>query len=108
MRWSVRYIIRWIRRNCVRVIKKQKCLFTVSRHYIATAAHCIQQARIKDIIVYLGELDTQNSGYTLEPLAAEKHRVSKKIIHPKFQFRITQPDRYDLALLQLATPTTYK
>lgn len=80
----------------------------MSRQFIATAAHCIQQARIKDIVVYLGELDTQNSGFALEPLAAEKHRVSKKIVHPKFQFRITQPDRYDLALLQLATPTTFK
>lgn len=80
----------------------------VSRMYIATAAHCIQQARIKDILVYLGELDTQNSGITLEPLAAEKHRIRKKIVHPKFQFRITQPDRYDLALLQLAIPTNYK
>lgn len=59
-------------------------------------------------MIYLGELDTQNSGVALEPLAAEKHRVIKKMVHPKFQFRITQPDRYDLALLQLATPTTYK
>lgn len=82
--------------------------FLVSRYFIATAAHCIQQARIKDIIVYLGELDTQNSGLTMEPLPAEKHRVIKKIVHPRFQFRVTQPDRYDLALLQLAQPAVYK
>lgn len=80
----------------------------MSRNFIATAAHCIQQARIKDIIVYLGELDTQNSGFAVEPLPAEKHRVVKKLVHPRFQFRITQPDRYDLALLKLAVPAVYK
>lgn len=80
----------------------------VARQFIATAAHCIQQARVKDIVVYLGELDTQNAGAAVEPLPAEKHRVVKKLVHPRFQFRITQPDRYDLALLQMATPTTYK
>lgn len=63
---------------------------------------------MKDIIVYLGELDTQNSGHILEPFPAEKHRVKKKFIHPRFQFRVTQPDRYDLALLQLITPAGYK
>lgn len=74
---------------------------------IATAAHCIQQARLKDISVFLGEIDTQNSGLIYEPLPAEKHRVIQKIIHPRFKFRITQPDRYDLALLKLANPTGY-
>lgn len=28
-------------------------------------------------------------------------QVRRKIIHPQFRFRITQPDRYDLALLEL-------
>lgn len=82
--------------------------FLVSRRYVATAAHCIQQARIKDIIVYLGELDTQNSGVVSEPLPAEKHRISQKLIHPRFQFRMTQPDRFDLALLKLTKPAGYK
>lgn len=58
--------------------------------------------------MYLGELDTQNSGQTTEPLPAEKHRIIKKLVHPRFQFRITQPDRYDLALLQLAAPANFK
>lgn len=80
----------------------------MSRQFIATAAHCIQQARVKDIIVYLGVLDTQNAAITTEPLPAEKYRVIKKIVHPRFQFRITQPDRYDLALLQLSKPAVYK
>lgn len=79
----------------------------VSRHFIVTAAHCIEQARMKDIIVYLGEHDTQDSGTIDEPMPSEKHFVSRKFIHPKFKFRIAQPDRYDLALLQLTAPTTF-
>lgn len=80
---------------------------SVSRQFVVTAAHCIEQARMKDIIVFLGELDTQNSGKVYEPLPAQKHHVARKIIHPNFRFRIAQPDRYDLALLQLTIPTTY-
>lgn len=80
----------------------------VSRRYVATAAHCIQQANIKDITIYLGELDTQNSGSVSEPLPAEKHRVTQKIIHPLFQFRMTQPDRFDIALLRLSRPAGYR
>lgn len=79
----------------------------VSRQFVITAAHCIEQARMKDIIVYLGELDTQDSGKVHEPMPSEKHYVIKKIIHPNFKFRIAQPDRYDLALLQLAIPTSF-
>lgn len=30
-------------------------------------------------------------------------QVKKRIIHPNFKYRITQPDRYDLALLELIT-----
>lgn len=81
---------------------------TVSRRFVATAAHCISQARLRDITIYLGELDTQNSGKIVEPLPAEKHKVSQKIIHPRFRFRITQPDRYDIALLKLTKPAGYK
>lgn len=29
--------------------------------------------------------------------------MKRRIIHPNFQYRITQPDRYDLALLELIT-----
>lgn len=80
----------------------------MSRYFVATAAHCIQQARTKDIVIYLGELDTQNSGSVLEPIAAEKFRVVRKIVHPRFNFRMTQPDRYDLALLKLSRPANFK
>lgn len=79
----------------------------MSRHFVATAAHCIEQARMKDIIIYLGELDTQDSGKVRELWPAEKHYVMRKIIHPNFKFRVAQPDRYDLALLQLSIPTSF-
>lgn len=51
------------------------------------------RARLRDIKVFLGEYDTQNTGNYIEPLPEEIHKVSKKILHPYFQFRITQPDR---------------
>ncbi|XP_049530291.1 serine proteinase stubble [Anopheles darlingi] len=92
----------------IRIAEYQCGGVLVSRRYVATAAHCIQQARLKDIVIYLGELDTQNSGKIMEPLPAEKHRVELKIVHPKFIFRMTQPDRYDLALLKLTRPAGYK
>lgn len=72
---------------------------TVSRQFVITAAHCIEQARMKDIIVYLGELDTQNSGKVDEPWPAEKHYVNRKIIHPNFKFRIAQPGNVGIFML---------
>ncbi|XP_071053511.1 trypsin-7 isoform X1 [Onthophagus taurus] len=75
----------------------------VSSKYVATAAHCIIKAKLYDIVVYLGELDTQDTGSVVELAPAELHRVKTKIIHPKFQFRRTQPDRFDVALLELVT-----
>ncbi|KAJ9573658.1 hypothetical protein L9F63_008999, partial [Diploptera punctata] len=80
----------------------------VSRWYVATAAHCIHRARLKDITVFLGEYDTQNTGHYIEPLPEEILRVVHKIIHPNFQYRITQPDRFDLALLRLSRPVNYR
>lgn len=91
----------------IRIAEYQCGGVLVSKNFIATAAHCIQQARLPDIVIYLGELDTQNSGLIQEPLPSEKHRVLQKIVHPLFQFRMTQPDRFDLALLKLAKPTGY-
>ncbi|KAF5274820.1 hypothetical protein FQR65_LT00403 [Abscondita terminalis] len=73
----------------------------VSLRYVATAAHCVALAPLKLITVYLGELDTQNTGKVLETAPSERHEVAKKLLHPNFKFRATQPDRFDLALLQL-------
>ncbi|XP_077292462.1 serine protease 33 [Arctopsyche grandis] len=71
----------------------------VSRWFVATAGHCVQRARAKDIAVWLGALDTR-----AQAPPAERHKVSQKIVHPLFRYRITQPDRYDLALLLLSRP----
>ncbi|KAJ2938196.1 hypothetical protein O0L34_g18535 [Tuta absoluta] len=74
----------------------------VSRSYVATAAHCVSRARPRDIAVWLGALDTTAGTDT-----ARKLGVIQKILHPLFQFRMTQPDRYDIALLKLSRPITY-
>ncbi|XP_028167452.1 testisin [Ostrinia furnacalis] len=74
----------------------------VSRWYVATAAHCVSRARPRDIAVWLGALDTTAGADTSRKLG-----VVQKILHPLFQFRMTQPDRYDIALLKLARPITY-
>ncbi|XP_060533007.1 trypsin-7 isoform X2 [Cylas formicarius] len=79
----------------------------VSRNFVATAAHCVLSARMTDILVYLGELDTQDTGKVEELAPSELHRVRRVIFHPKFRYKATQPDRYDLALLELITEAGY-
>ncbi|XP_034142073.1 serine proteinase stubble [Drosophila guanche] len=91
----------------IRIAEYQCGGVLISANMVATAAHCIQQAQLADITVYLGELDTQDLGHIHEPLPVQKHSVMQKIIHPRFNFRMTQPDRYDLALLKLAHPTAF-
>lgn len=74
----------------------------VSKWFVATAAHCVSRARPRDISVWLGALDT-----TAGSAMARKVGVVHKILHPLFQFRMTQPDRYDIALLKLSRPIHY-
>ncbi|XP_060808583.1 testisin [Amyelois transitella] len=74
----------------------------VSRWYVATAAHCVSRARPRDVAVWLGALDTSAGSDT-----AWKLGVVQKILHPFFQYRLTQPDRYDIALLKLSRPITF-
>ncbi|CRK97952.1 CLUMA_CG011324, isoform A [Clunio marinus] len=80
----------------------------VSRKFVVTAGHCVSRAKLREIVIYLGELDTQNSGLIYEPLPAEKHSVVQKFVHPQFRFRLTQPDRFDIAALKLRKPAGYK
>lgn len=68
----------------------------------------VSRAKLREIVIYLGELDTQNSGLIFEPLPAEKHSVVQKFVHPRFRFRLTQPDRFDIAALKLRKPAGYK
>nr|XP_034838381.1 transmembrane protease serine 11D [Maniola hyperantus] len=74
----------------------------ISKWFVATAAHCVSRARPRDIAIWLGALDTASGTNT-----ARKLGVVQKILHPLFQFRMTQPDRYDIALLRLSRPITY-
>ncbi|XP_048002337.1 serine protease 42 [Leguminivora glycinivorella] len=74
----------------------------VSHWFVATAAHCVSRAHPRDIVVWLGALDTTAGSNT-----ARKVGVIQKILHPLFQFRMTQPDRYDIALLKLSRPIAY-
>ena len=39
-----------------------------------------------------------------EPLESESFKVEKIILHPNFRYMLTQPDRYDIALLKLDRP----
>uniref|UniRef100_A0A224XIH6 Putative trypsin-like serine protease n=1 Tax=Panstrongylus lignarius TaxID=156445 RepID=A0A224XIH6_9HEMI len=80
----------------------------VSSSFVITAAHCVYRAQLHDILVYLGEYDTQNTGYFPEPYPEEVQRVVQKIIHPNFQFRMSQPDRYDVALVRLAKSVIFR
>ncbi|KAK9503960.1 hypothetical protein O3M35_010410 [Rhynocoris fuscipes] len=80
----------------------------VSSFFVLTAAHCVHRAQMQDILVYLGEYDTQNTGYFPEPYPEEVHRVIQKIVHPNFQFRMSQPDRYDVALVRLARGVIFR
>lgn len=82
----------------------------VSRKFVVTAGHCVSRAKLIEIIIYLGELDTQDSGLIYEPpeLPPEKHSVVQKFVHPRFRFRLTQPDRFDVAALKLRKPAGYK
>lgn len=80
----------------------------VSRKFVVTAGHCVSRAKLREIVIYLGELDTQDSGLIYEPLPSEKHSVIQKFVHPRFRFRLTQPDRFDVAALKLRKPAGYK
>ncbi|KAL1132600.1 hypothetical protein AAG570_010552 [Ranatra chinensis] len=80
----------------------------VSERFVATAAHCVHRAALRDIVVYLGEYDTQNTGDYMEPYPEEAHRVVQKIIHPQFQYRLSQPDRFDVALVRLWRGVVFK
>ena len=43
-----------------------------------------------------------------EPLESESFKVDKIILHPNFRYMLTQPDRYDIALLKLDHPVYYR
>ena len=43
-----------------------------------------------------------------EPLDSEAFDVESITLHPEFRYMLTQPDRFDIALLKLDHPVFYK
>ncbi|KAK4310181.1 hypothetical protein Pmani_018243 [Petrolisthes manimaculis] len=80
----------------------------VNHFFVATAAHCVHKARLNQITVHLGEYDTKDTGDYHEPLPKETFSVLEKRIHPSFKYMLTQPDRYDIAVLRLNRPVVYR
>jgi len=65
------------------------------------------RAKLSQIIIYLGEYDTKDTDRA-EFLPKETLRVVQRKIHPLFKYMLTQPDRYDVALLKLNRPVVYR
>jgi len=88
-------------------ISSYQCGGVLLNHwYIATAAHCVHRAKLNKISVILGEFDTKDGEE--EPLDSETFKVDHIIIHPDFRYMLTQPDRFDVALLHLDRPVFYQ
>jgi len=78
----------------------------VNRYFVVTAAHCVHKSPLARITIHLGEFDTKDGHY--EPYPAESYAVLEKRTHPKFKYMLTQPDRFDVAVLRLSRPATYR
>jgi len=88
-------------------ISSYQCGGVLLNHwYIATAAHCVHRAKLSKISVILGEYDTKDG--EREPLDSETFKVDHIVIHPDFRYMLTQPDRFDVALLHLDRPVFYQ
>jgi len=88
-------------------ISSYQCGGVLLNHWhIATAAHCVHRAKLSKITVHLGEYDTKDGEE--EPLDSQTYKVDHITIHPEFRYMLTQPDRYDVALLHLDRPVFYQ
>lgn len=88
-------------------ISSYQCGGVLLNHwYIATAAHCVHRAKLSKITVHLGEYDTKDGEE--EPLDSQTYKVDHIVIHPDFRYMLTQPDRFDVALLHLDRPVFYQ
>ncbi|XP_069986618.1 trypsin-1 isoform X2 [Penaeus vannamei] len=92
----------------IRIIGYQCGGVLINHFFVATAAHCVHKARLNQITVHLGEFDTKDTGEYHEPLPKETYSVIEKRIHPNFKYMLTQPDRYDIAVLRLNRPVIYR
>jgi len=81
-------------------LNRQQCSgVLLNEQYVLTAAHCIYQVRLSDIIIQLGVYDIQD--HSRQQYAPQTFSVVEKKIHPNFKYQAAHPDRFDVALLKL-------
>ncbi len=88
----------------VRVGKSRCGGALVNRRHVVTAGHCVHGAPAHRVRVFLGEYALYRAS---EPLQSKEFAVSRVIKHPYYRFS-PQADRYDVAVLRLASPVVYE
>ncbi|XP_037955602.1 serine proteinase stubble [Teleopsis dalmanni] len=73
----------------------------INENWIATAGHCVDDLLISQIRIRVGEYDFS---HVQEQLPYIERGVSKKVVHPKYNFFTYE---YDLALVKLEQPLEF-
>ncbi|XP_017969027.1 serine proteinase stubble isoform X2 [Drosophila navojoa] len=73
----------------------------INENWIATAGHCVDDLLISQIRIRVGEYDFS---HVQEQLPYIERAVSKKVVHPKYNFFTYE---YDLALVKLEQPLEF-
>lgn len=73
----------------------------LNENWIATAGHCVDDLLTSQIRIRVGEYDFSNAQ---EEYPFVERAVSRKIVHPKYNFYTYE---YDLALVELETPLEF-
>jgi serine proteinase stubble len=73
----------------------------INENFIATAGHCVDDLLTSQIRIRVGEYDFS---HVQEQLPYIERGVSKKIVHPKYNFYTYE---YDLALVKLEQPLEF-
>lgn len=83
----------------------QQFLVPICSCLISFSASFFLRASLSNVSVLVGAHDIENLTSQVE--RAQNFSIAKVFFHPRFQFSSTQPDRFDIALLQLDTPIKY-